>query len=60
MTYMKMKKVYAVPALDILELEGEHLLSGSTDRTDVNISDDLTDDDAKLTNKRNPWNYTWK
>ena len=55
-----MKKVYAVPALDILELEGEHLLSGSNGKTDVNISDELTGEDAKMTNKRNPWNYTWK
>ena len=58
MTYMKMKKVYAVPALDILELEGEHLLSGSS--TDVNISDQVTDKDAQMTNKRNPWNHTWE
>ncbi len=60
MTYMKMKKVYAVPALDILELEGEHLLSGSTGRTDVNISDQVTDKDAQMTNKRKPWNDIWK
>ena len=57
---MKMKKVYAVPALDILELEGEHLLSGSTGKTDVNISDQVTDKDAQMTNKRNPWNHTWE
>ena len=55
-----MKKVYAVPALDILELEGEHLLSGSTGKTDVNISDQVTDKDAQMTNKRNPWNHTWE
>ena len=58
MTYMKMKKVYAVPALDILELEGEHLLSGS--RTDVNISDEVTKDDASMTNKKGSWNHTWE
>lgn len=56
MTYMKMKKVYAVPALDILELEGEHLLSGST----VKISDEVTNDDASMTNKKGPWNHTWE
>ncbi|MBR4128128.1 MAG: hypothetical protein IKT92_01495 [Bacteroidaceae bacterium] len=55
---MKMKKVYAVPALDILELEGEHLLSGS--RTDVNISDEVTKDDASMTNKKGSWNHTWE
>ena len=55
-----MKKVYAVPALDILELEGEHLLSGSTGRTDVNISNSVTKDDASMTNKKGPWNHTWE
>ena len=47
---MKMKKVYAVPALDILEFGGEHLLSGSTGRTDVNMSDEVTKDDATVAN----------
>ncbi len=57
---MKMKKVYAVPALEILEFEGEHLLTGSDSSTNVHISNSVTQDDARMTNKNNPWNHTWE
>ena len=52
-----MKKIYAVPALEILDFEGENLLAGSIN---VNISNRVTQDDAKMTNKNNSWNHTWE
>ena len=55
-----MKKDYAVPSLNIIELEGEHLLSGSNVTTNVNISNQVTKDDASMTNKKNSWNHTWE
>ena len=57
---MKMKKIYAVPALEILEFESENLLTGSNTSTDVKISNSVTQDDAKMTNKNNSWNHTWE
>ena len=60
MTDMNMKKDYAVPSLNIIELEGEHLLSGSNVTTNVNISNQVTKDDASMTNKKNSWNHTWE
>ena len=59
-THMKMKKIYAVPALEILEFESENLLTGSNTSTDVKISNSVTQDDAKMTNKNNSWNHTWE
>ena len=50
-----MKKIYAVPALEILQFEGENLLTGSNTSTDVKISNSVTQDDAKMTNKNNSW-----
>ena len=55
-----MKKIYAVPALEILEFEGENLLTGSNTSINVNISNSVTQDDAKMTNKNNSWNHTWE
>lgn len=55
-----MKKIYAVPALEILEFEGENILAGSNGSINVNISNSVTQDDAKMTNKNNSWNHTWE
>ena len=60
MTLMKKKKIYTAPALEVFEFEGENLLSGSKD---IGIYDEETDDDAKLTNKKdpnNPWEFSWE
>ena len=60
---MKKKKIYTAPALEVFEFEGENLLNGSTGSTDVNISDEETDADARLTNKKdpnNPWEFSWE
>lgn len=57
---MTMKKIYAVPALEILDFKGENLLTGSNTSTDVKISNSVTQDDAKMTNKNNSWNHTWE
>ena len=55
---MTTKKCYTAPKAELYDFETEVILSLS-----VPISEEVTDNDAKMTNKKdqnNPWEFTWE
>ena len=55
------KHVYTVPTVEIIDFETEHILSGSDNKFDVNISNKETEADASMTHKKDaPWSHTWE
>ncbi len=54
---MKKKHQYEAPALSFVEMETANMLAGS-----VNISDEITNDDAVMSKKRkqNIWTDAWE
>ena len=60
MTTMTKKQFYTAPTLEILALEAEVILAGST--TDIPVYDGEDDgSDAIMSNKKdNPWEHSWE
>jgi hypothetical protein len=53
------KKRYSSPAIVVVDMEVSSMLAASANNK-VNIYDDITDDDAKMSNmKDNPWTHEW-
>lgn len=57
---MNKKHFYTVPTVEIIDLGTERILAASNFK-DVNISDEITEDDAVMSQKKDsPWSYTWE
>ena len=55
---MTTKKCYTAPKAELYDIETEVILSLS-----VHISEEETEEDARMTNKKdqnNPWEFTWE
>ena len=59
---MNKKQFYTVPTVEIIDLGTDRILAASNFKDkDVNISDEITEDDAVMSHKRySPWSYTWE
>lgn len=59
MTTMTKKQFYTAPTLEILALEAEVILAGST--TDIPVYGEDDESNAIMSNKKdNPWEHSWE
>ena len=56
---MNKKRFYAVPTVEIIDIETQHVLAGS--KFEIGVYNTTTNADASMTNKKEePWHHTWE
>ena len=56
---MTKKQFYTAPSVEVFDFATEVMLIGSK-KTDVDVYEEETEDDAVMSNKKNPWQHTWE